>query len=233
MVQLPSTARGRRTRGRILVAATTLVRERGVAATSLDAVEHAAGVGRSQLYHYFDGRDDLLRAVVATTAATVLDEAVPRLDDLDTMTGIDRWFSAAVALARERGGVGGCPIGSLAGQIVEQDDGARVLLAQAFDRWEAPLLAGLAQMRERGELQTGADERGARRLRHGGTAGWPTARPDPPRPRAARCSPRRRPHDDPRGSTTHLTSPSSGEASCTTVKQRSCRERPPGARWRW
>lgn len=141
----------------MLAAATTLVRERGVAATSLDAVEQAAGVGRSQLYHYFDDRDDLLRAVVASTADTVLDRAVPQLTDLDTLAGLDRWFATAVDLVRDRGGVGGCPIGSLVSQLAEQDEGARGVLADAFARWEAPLLAGLTTMRDRGELQEDAD----------------------------------------------------------------------------
>lgn len=153
----PTTEKGRRTRARVLAAATTLVRERGVAATTLDAVEQAAGVGRSQLYHYFDDRDDLLRAVVATTADTVLDRVVPALTDLDTLAGLDRWFATAVDLARDRGGVGGCPIGSLVSQVAEQDDGARAVLADAFHRWETPLVSGLTTMRERGELRADTD----------------------------------------------------------------------------
>lgn len=157
MGSAPTTERGRRTRARVLAAATTLVRERGVAATSLDAVEEAAGVGRSQLYHYFDDRDDLLRAVVATTADTVLDRAVPQLTDLDTLAGLDRWFATAVDLVRDRGGIGGCPIGSLVSQLAEQDEGARGVLADAFARWEAPLLAGLTTMRDRGQLRADAD----------------------------------------------------------------------------
>jgi AcrR family transcriptional regulator len=42
------------------------------AAVSLEDVEREAGVGRSQLYHYFDGRDDLLRTVIDITTDAVL-----------------------------------------------------------------------------------------------------------------------------------------------------------------
>ena len=55
----PKTARGRETRDRVVTAAATLIREHGAAAVNLDDVEAAAGVGRSQLYHYFTDRNDL------------------------------------------------------------------------------------------------------------------------------------------------------------------------------
>jgi AcrR family transcriptional regulator len=155
--KIPTTAKGRATRARILTAAAELVAERGTAATSLEDVEARAGVGRSQLYHYFDGRDDLLRAVVDTTTEAVLTPQADLFRDLDTLDGIDRWFAALVALQDERGAVGGCPIGSLVGQLAERDEATRLALASGFDRWEEPLKVGLARMRDRGELRADAD----------------------------------------------------------------------------
>jgi TetR/AcrR family transcriptional repressor of nem operon len=155
--KLPTTAKGRATRGRILTAAAALVAERGTAATSLEDVEARAGVGRSQLYHYFDGRDDLLRAVVDTTTDAVLAPQTELFLDLDSLAGIDRWFAALVALQDERGAIGGCPIGSLVGQLAERDEETRLALASGFDRWEEPLRTGLTRMRERGELRPDAD----------------------------------------------------------------------------
>jgi TetR/AcrR family transcriptional repressor of nem operon len=155
--KLPTTEKGRATRKRILQAAAELVAERGTAATSLEDVEARAGVGRSQLYHYFDGRDDLLRAVVDTTTDSVLGVQADLFRELDTLDGIDRWFAALVAFQDERGAVGGCPIGSLVGQLAERDEETRRALASGFERWEAPLRDGLTRMRERGELRADAD----------------------------------------------------------------------------
>ena len=59
----PATERGRRARADIADAA-VLVYQRGVRATSLDDVLAAAGCGKSQLYHYFDDKADLVGAVV-------------------------------------------------------------------------------------------------------------------------------------------------------------------------
>jgi TetR/AcrR family transcriptional repressor of nem operon len=149
----PTTEKGRATRRRILEAASQLIAERGVAAVSLEDVEREAGVGRSQLYHYFDGRDDLLRAVIDVTTDAVLGAQDGLLDDLDSLAAIDRWFDSLVALQEERGAAGGCPIGSLVGQLAERDEQTRAALASGFERWEQPLIAGLSRMRSRGELR--------------------------------------------------------------------------------
>jgi AcrR family transcriptional regulator len=152
----PTTEKGRATRQRILQAASRLIAERGVAAVSLEDVEREAGVGRSQLYHYFEGRDDLLRAVIDTTTDAVLGAQDGLLGDLDTFAAIDRWFDGLVALQEQRGAAGGCPIGSLVGQLAERDPQTRAALASGFERWEQPLIAGLTRMQSRGELRQDA-----------------------------------------------------------------------------
>jgi TetR/AcrR family transcriptional repressor of nem operon len=117
----PSTRKGQSTRARIVQAAAELVAEKGVAATSLDDVGERSHASRSQLYHYFDDRDDLMRAVIDATTDSVLLAQDELLDHLDTWAGIDRWFHALVALQEEREARGGCPIGSLVGQLAERD----------------------------------------------------------------------------------------------------------------
>jgi AcrR family transcriptional regulator len=157
MISLPPpTKKGRETRDRIVDAATTLIFERGVAGTSLDDVCAAANVSKSQLYHYFADKDDLVHAVIYRTVQGVLD-AQPRLDDLSSWAAIRAWLDDLVALQDDRGAIGGCPIGGLAGQLAERDDVAREELADGFARWEAPLRAGLERMRAAGKLRRSAD----------------------------------------------------------------------------
>jgi TetR/AcrR family transcriptional repressor of nem operon len=157
MVQLqPSTVKGQSTRRRIVQAAAELVAEKGAAAMSLDDVGQRAHASRSQLYHYFDDRDDLIRAVVNATTDSVLLAQDELLEHLDTWTGIDRWFRALVAFQEEREARGGCPIGSLVGQLAERDPLARAGLADGFERWEAHLRDGLERMQTRGRLSANA-----------------------------------------------------------------------------
>src|SRR5260370_19548337 len=151
------TAKGRSTRARIVQAAAELVAEKGAAAMSLDDVCERAHASRSQLYHYFDDRDDLVRAVINATTDSVLLAQDGLLDHLDTWTGIDRWFRALVTLQQDREARGGCPIGSLVGQLAQRDPGARENLADGFKRWEGHLRAGLQRMQASGRLPAPAD----------------------------------------------------------------------------
>jgi TetR/AcrR family transcriptional regulator, transcriptional repressor for nem operon len=149
----PKTARGRTTRKRIVAAASELVAQRGVAETSVDDVIERAGVSKSQLYHYFDDRAALLRAVVIQNAEGVLGALGP----FDGWKAIRSWFDSLVELQVERRASGGCPIGALVPQLAESDEQGRLALADSFARWEAHLRAGLRSMQARGKLQPSAN----------------------------------------------------------------------------
>ncbi len=140
-------------RERIVVAASELIAELGVADTSLDDVIERAGASKSQLYHYFEDRAALLHAVVVHNAEGVVGELPP----LDSWRAIRSWFDSLVELQVERRACRGCPIGSLVGQLAESDEQARLALAAAFDQWEARLRDGLRSMRRAGKLDPGAD----------------------------------------------------------------------------
>jgi AcrR family transcriptional regulator len=152
----PVTDKGRATRDRILDTATALIFEHGVAGTTLDDVRAAAKVSKGQLYHYFADKDELIHAVIDRTIEQVLD-AQPRLAKLSTWTAISSWLDDLVQLQVQRHAVGGCPIGSLAGELAETDEVTRAELAAGFDRWEGPLRRGLEQMRSEGKLRRNAD----------------------------------------------------------------------------
>lgn len=154
MPAFPKTARGRATRERIVAEASELIRERGVAGTSLDDVIERAGVSKSQLYHYFDDRAALLRAVVEHNTAGVIGYLGA---GGDSWAAIRAWLDSMVQLQIERRGCGGCPVGSLVPQLAETDRQAREALAAAFARWEALLGDGLRSMQRRGKLDPRAD----------------------------------------------------------------------------
>ncbi len=153
----PATVRGRETRARIVRAAAELVTERGVASTSLDDVRTRAHASKSQLYHYFADRDDLMRAVASAASDDVVHGQAELFAELDTMDGLRAWADALVSLQQRRHAKGGCPIGSLAGQLAERDEGARLALADGLDRWQSAIRVGLERMAARGELALDAD----------------------------------------------------------------------------
>ena len=138
----PRTGRGRASRERIVEHAAELFAERGVAGTSLDDVLTAAGAGKGQLYHYFSGRDELVAAAVGLRCTQVL-------------AGLTQALAGFVA-GYEQMGLPGCPIGSLAAEVAERNEGARRQAAAAFDAWEGLFADALERMRQQGELRADA-----------------------------------------------------------------------------
>src|SRR5262245_16429296 len=151
------TAKGRATRTRIIAAAAELIGRSSIAETSLDDIIDQAGVSKGQLYHYFADRSELLRAVIAYNADTVLAAQAPHLESLATWKAIRSWFNSLVELQIDRAARGGCPIGSLVGQLAESDEQALGALETSFARWQRHLCDGLQSMRARGLLSRQAD----------------------------------------------------------------------------
>ena len=135
--------------------AAELFAERGVAGTSLDEVLAAAGAGKSQLYHYFRGRDELVEAAVAHRCTRVLAGLTQALGSVTSLAGLEEALAGFVA-GFEQMGLPGCPIGSLAAEVAERNEGARLRAAAAFDAWEQLFADALQRMRERGELRPDA-----------------------------------------------------------------------------
>jgi AcrR family transcriptional regulator len=151
------TAKGQATRERIVAAAAQLMFERGVAGTSTDEVQAAAGVSASQLYHYFADKRALVSAVIAWQADAVVGGQAPLFAQLDSLDGLRAWRDAIVALQVQRQCAGGCPLGTLAAELVETDPIGRADLHTAFRRWADGIAGGLHRMHERGELPAAVD----------------------------------------------------------------------------
>ena len=151
----PATRQGRETKARIVAAAAELMHRRGVAATGLDDVLAAAGVGKGQFYHYFAAKADLVEAVLRHQLGEVLREQ--GRFDVATWDGIRGWLDAMLAQHERRDFAGGCPLGSLVAEVADQDDRLRTVAAEAFARWEDELAAGLLALRVAGGLRADAD----------------------------------------------------------------------------
>lgn len=149
------TERGRRARGAIIDAACALVYDNGVAATSVDNVLEASGTGKSQFYHYFSGKQELLTAVIDRQLDRVL-ASQPRLESLSTWREFDQWAADIIAHHSTPAGPMACPLGCLVGEFDSEPLLARALDA-AYRQWEAPLANGLRNLRDNGELRTAAD----------------------------------------------------------------------------
>src|ERR1700754_5193567 len=130
------TARGAATRARIVEAAADLMHVNGVAATTLEDVRAASGTSKSQLYQHFVDKDALVSAVIELQAEQLMERQRRRLQRLDSLRGLELWRDATVRRNALRRGAHGCELGSLAGELADQNEDARSALAAHFAAWE-------------------------------------------------------------------------------------------------
>ncbi len=148
------TAKGARTRARIVEEAAALIHERGLASTTLEDVKVAAEVSGSQMYHYFPDKDELVQAVIDYNADAIVSR---NRHALAGPNGVEAWQKMVITAAKRTKAKGGCALGSLVGQLAENDPEARALIASGFDQWAAAISDGLRSLHADGKLPSDVD----------------------------------------------------------------------------
>ena len=144
------TAKGQRTRARIIEVASQLLLEHGIHRTTMEEIQLVAGVSASQLYHYFGNKRDLLAAVIQSqTEITLANEL---LTEMTSLADLRRWRDAVVGAVQRLGSRAGCPIASFSEQIRDTDPGLLDLVADGLQRLTDLVANGLDAMRHNGEL---------------------------------------------------------------------------------
>jgi len=110
-------------------AAADLMYARGVNGTTLDDVRAATGTSKSQLYRHFPDKEALVHAVITLRGQQILDRETQRLGRLSSFSGLTRWRNALIQVNSLQNGAFGCALGSMANELADQDEQARVSLA--------------------------------------------------------------------------------------------------------
>ncbi|WP_026467096.1 TetR/AcrR family transcriptional regulator [Amycolatopsis alba] len=153
--QPAKTPQGRMTRGAIVDAAAELMYVNGVAGTSVDKVLAASGAGKSQMYHYFKNKDQLVEAVIARFLESILGNQ-PTIFELHDWADFDQWAQEILAIQTTPKGPIACPLGNLAGELGDNPKIAP-LLDKAYREWESHLERGLKSLQDQGKLAEDAD----------------------------------------------------------------------------
>jgi len=151
------TTKGRETRRRIVEAASDLMVERGVAAVSLDEVGRVTSTSKSQIYHYFTSKDELVTAVVLCVRDRILAFQGSLLATVESVDDLQGWADSIVAFQRQAPRWSGCPLGTLASELIGEAGGGRLDIHEAFDLWQLLLEDALRRLRDSGRLRADAD----------------------------------------------------------------------------
>jgi len=152
VVSPATTERGRKTRQRILETAADIFHRNGVNATSVDEVLKAAGAGKSQFYHYFKNKDDLVRKVIRYHLDSLFtDEA--SCWRFDSWEYLDSFLKNVSQQQPDHG----CPLGRMVLELGEGNSPLRRELNGVFSRLQARMSDGFRSMKKNGLLNRQAD----------------------------------------------------------------------------
>jgi len=150
------TAKGQATRRRIVEGAAAVLRDKGVAAATLDDIMARTSTSKSQVFHYFPaGKDELLIAVAQFEADQVLADQQPHLGCLDSWEAWQRWRDVVIKRYEAQGDQ--CPLGSLFSQIGRSTPGTRAIVTELMRRWQESLAAGIRALQATGRLPADID----------------------------------------------------------------------------
>ncbi len=150
-------ARGEKTRMRILRAAADLFHAQGVAATSPDQVIEASGTGKGQFYHYFKSKEGLVHAVLQNYLEELHTGRNPAHFEIKGWKDVERWFFAHLELQKRFAMTRGCPFGTIGNGVTDKDELARQDLNLIFEAQKGTLAAFFIREKALGRLARDAD----------------------------------------------------------------------------
>lgn len=140
-----------------VTASIDLLRDRPLGEITLAEVAAASGVPETKLRQFFEDEEALIEAVVHAQVDTVLTDQKALLDGVRSLSDLRAWRDKLVADNQVTGGVGGCPIGSLIGELAGRHDRGHRALVAGFAAWEGLLAGAFRRIQERGELDSRVD----------------------------------------------------------------------------
>ncbi len=137
----------KRTREDILKSVVTTVHRQGLTATGLSQLFKVSGASSGSFYNYFQSKHELGHALIdfewSQLQVNVLEPALSQGDD--PIEQIFWILDRLEAKQLKEPKCGGCLLGNLIVDLVEQDDAFRDHLMQIFSKWEGAIAQTLRQ----------------------------------------------------------------------------------------
>jgi len=131
--------------------------ERGISAVSLEEVGRVTSTSKSQMYHYFASKDDLVAAVVICVQDRILAFHGDLLVAVESLDGLRGWADSVVAFHRQAPRWTGCPLGTLSSELMSAPGTSRLEIQEAFESWLLLFTHTLVRLQDSGKLRADAD----------------------------------------------------------------------------
>lgn len=148
--------KGRKTRQKILNGAFELFHGHGVHATSVDDILARSGAGKSQFYHYFESKEEILH-VMLQGILLMIREGQTHFKPIHSWEDFRNWLDRSIDKQREWGCSRACPVGQIAAQLSDEDVLLKEDVRSIFEAMKAFPRRFFMTLQEQGALVDNAD----------------------------------------------------------------------------
>lgn len=128
-------SKGELTKQKIIAEATRLVHQKGFEATSMSDLVSATGLQKGCLYFHFEGKDDLLAAVLEKAKADFFLLIDAALAGKTPGARLDNFFKGVLDYQKSQGFTGGCIFGNIAVEMSDKDKRIAAFVHDLFNEW--------------------------------------------------------------------------------------------------
>jgi AcrR family transcriptional regulator len=150
--------RGQETKARILRTAADLFHRQGCRATSPDEVIEASETGKGQFYHYFKNKEGLVHEVLLSYLESIRTGTARVNYEIASWQDLERWFLAHVEAQKSFNMTRGCPFGTVANEVTENDELIRQDLVLILETVKNKLQTFFVKEKVMGRLAEKANE---------------------------------------------------------------------------
>lgn len=149
--------KGNITKARIIETARELFHQNGVNATSVDHILKASRTGKSQFYHYFRSKEDIVREVLGFYKNIIESGKAPIRHDIDSWEGLENYFNDHLK------GIGmfdykrSCPIGSIGNELAAEVEDIRHDVTSVMDIPRKKISDFFNDLKSKGKLKKSSD----------------------------------------------------------------------------
>jgi TetR/AcrR family transcriptional repressor of nem operon len=143
---------------RMVKVASDLFHKQGVRATSPDEIIEASRTGKGQFYHYFKSKEGLVHAVLESHLEAIKSGSGRIKYEINSWKDLEKWFLSHIDWQMSFGMTRGCPIGTVANELTEEDELIRQDVSLIIELIKYKVAAFFIREKAKGLLRKDADE---------------------------------------------------------------------------
>lgn len=129
----------------------------GYHGSSLNDILATAGIGKSQMYHYYKSKEELLMATLDFYSSKVYQETFRFMNNIESLEEFEALIDGSTRLCKSQKMIAGCFLGSIAGELAAQNDKIRMHLVGLYQNWKELFIEGLDNLKNKSLLSKDTD----------------------------------------------------------------------------